>query len=101
MKPSEEESTSDIEALLQGKGRQLASSLLRRFACECCRRVAHLCSDPIYVSLLEFVAARASGTSLHDELTALRSDAIRSYDALYPGYGSPSAAVLALTAVGE
>jgi hypothetical protein len=96
-----EGNTSDLEALLRGKGRQLAPGLLRRFACECCRRVSHLCSDPIYLRLLEFAGERASGPPLHDQLTALRSDATRLYDTLYPGYGSPSATALALTAVGE
>ncbi len=101
MDRSEEQNVSDLEALLRGKGGQLAPDVLRRFACECCRRVSHLCSDPIYLRLLEFADERASGRPPHDQLTALRSDATRLYDTLYPGYGSPSATALALTAVGE
>jgi len=101
MKQNESQNASDPEALLRAEGGRLNASLLRRFACECCRRVSHLCGDPIYLRLLEFAESRVSGSASHDQLTTLRSDATRLYDRLYPGYGSPSATVLALSAVGE
>lgn len=91
----------DLEALLRAEAGQSAPGLLRRFACECCRRVSHLCGDAIYPRLLEFAGGRASGPPPDAQLAALRADAVRLYDALYPGYGSPSATVLALTAAGE
>jgi hypothetical protein len=101
MDRSEEENAYELETLLRAKRGQLAPGMLRRFASECCRRVSHLCLDPIYLRLLEFAGRRASGPPPQDQLAALRSEANLLYDRLYPGYGSPSATALALTAVGE
>ncbi|VTR97092.1 hypothetical protein [Tuwongella immobilis] len=101
MNQNESETVPDPESYIGVEGGRLNANLLRRFAAECCRRVSDLITDPIYLKLLEFAERRASNSPSQDQLTALRSEATRLYDTLYPGYGSPSAAALALTAVGE
>ncbi|MFO0938533.1 MAG: hypothetical protein U0798_18670 [Gemmataceae bacterium] len=101
MNQNEGTNTSELAALLRGKNGHLSPEVLRCFACVCCKRVSRLCQDPLFLRLLEFAFGRASGEFLHDQLIALRSEASLLYDSLYPGYGTPSASALALTAVGE
>ena|SRR3984957_3955282 len=91
----------DPETLLQTNNASLDSTRLRRFACGCFRRITFLCKDPVYQKLLEFADERISKSISMTQLTELRSEATRLYDKLYPGYGSPSATALALSAVGE
>jgi hypothetical protein len=93
--------SADLEGFLQGANGVGSSRLLRHFACECSRRVAHLCGEPIYLRLLEFAEGRASGSVSGDQQTTLLADSAQLYDALHPGYGTPSATTLALAAAGE
>ena len=88
----------ELEALLSNEGSQIHVRLLRRFACECCKRVSHLFSDPIYVRMLQF-AERNVGVDPPD--AELDAEYERLYNAMYQRFGTPSAAVLALVAVGE
>jgi hypothetical protein len=101
MAEDKNENTFDPETLLQTNNASLDSTRLRRFACECCRRISFLCKDPAYQKLLEFADERISKSISMTQLTELRSEATRLYDKLYPGYGSPSATALALSAAGE
>lgn len=93
----------DPELLLETLGEELDENQLRRFGCVCCRRVAELCPEPIFLKLLEFAEERAAGKKKGAAETSakLQAEMDKVYDSLYPGYGSPSPAALALTAVGE
>ena len=97
----DDDESNDPEALLETLGEQLDENQLRQFGCVCCRRVAELCPDPIFLKLLEFAEARAAGKKKGEPPAKLQSEMDKVYDSLYPGYGSPSPAALALTAVGE
>jgi hypothetical protein len=60
-----------------------------------------LFNEQTYFSMLELAERRASG-SYEDHLPAsMNEDFDRLYAKLYPGYGTPSAAALALSAIGE
>lgn len=91
----------DLDVILREKCWHFAPGLFRRFACESCQRISHLFTDPICSSLLEFARGRVINPPSQHQLTSLRSESTQLYDQLYPGYGYPSAAALALAAVGE
>jgi hypothetical protein len=93
------DSDADLESLLRDPDRRWTDELLRGFAAMCCGRVSRLCSESIYVRLLDLAEHRAG---VHpDEVAALRAESLQIYETLYRGYGAPSAAALALTAAGE
>lgn len=96
----DDDDSNDPELLLETLGDQLDENQLRQFGCVCCRRVAELCPEPVFLKLLEFAEGRAAGKK-GEPPAKLQSEMDKVYDALYPGYGSPSPAALALTAMGE
>jgi hypothetical protein len=89
----------DLDQLLTPRADQTA--LLRRFACECSRRVLHICDDKVMPKLLAFAIKRISKKPAPKSLKRIGAESTRLYDSLYPGHSAPSAAVLALSAVGE
>jgi hypothetical protein len=91
----------DIESQLESLSQFVPEGQLRSFGCECCQRSLPLCEDPILRELISFGQTRSARQVDIREINALRSRAVPIYDSLYPGYGSPSAPVLAMAACGE
>ena len=67
----------------------------------CSHRALPLCDHPVTRRMLEYAEKRAIGSLTKDEQASVRAESSALYDALYPGYGSPTAEVLALSAIGE
>ena len=101
MKRSEWLNPTEPDSLLQHASGLLDAGQLRMFACECCRRLLLRCANPFFLKVLAAAERRAAGIDNDLEIEAVRSEFSRLYDSLYPGYGSPSPAVLALSAFGE
>lgn len=101
MNSSTGENVGDPETILRAEGERLSANLLRRFACECCRRIANLCPDSIYLKQLQIAEEYAARCSVDPTLPTVDAESDELYKRLYPGYGAPSAAALALSAVGE
>jgi hypothetical protein len=93
--------SSDPETLLRQYGEFLSPAELRAFACTCCRRLLHWNQDPIFAKVMELAENRSIGMHTEAQLKAVGSESLELYDALYPGYGAPSPAALALSAAGE
>ncbi|PQO28983.1 hypothetical protein [Blastopirellula marina] len=91
----------NVNTLLSDIARTAPESELRQFACACCRRLLPMFPDLDLEELLLFGGSRGSGEPSREQAARLRSRFGEIYDSLYPGYGDPSAKVLALSAVGE
>jgi hypothetical protein len=56
---------------------------------------------PVARRVIECAERRAAGSLTKEELASVRAEFSALYDTLYPGYGSPTPEVLALSAIGE
>jgi len=79
----------------------LTDNELRLFACQCCERLLNVFDQPMMHELLEMGRRRVRGSVSESDIDAVRKKSVALYDSLYPGYGEPSADVLALSAAGE
>lgn len=91
--------TSDPTAMLEAIQGVVDDSLFRRFACACCRRIEDLVRYDEVAELLSLAERHASAEPVNNELDAVGSRVNCIYDSLYPGYGSPSAEVMAIVAI--
>src|SRR5689334_7330980 len=101
MDRSEWSRSTDVDALLRFAATFAPGSELRCFACEVSRRVLPVYRDSRLHRIIEFAESRSSGSYSAAELEAVKAEATKLYDEVYPGYGSPSARALAVTAAGE
>jgi hypothetical protein len=89
-------------ALSQAKASgRLTDSQLLSFACRCSRRVLPLCDHPVARRVLECAEKRAAGSLTKEEMDSIAPEFDALYNELYRGYGTPTADVLALSAISE
>lgn len=101
MKKNEWDQSQDVEALIRFASQYVSSKELLAMAVVCCRELLPFIPGPIAQRLLEVARNRTEGTLSPEALKTARAESEVLYNQLYPGFGAPSVAALALTAIGE
>jgi hypothetical protein len=101
MKKSAWDRCQDVEAMVRFASQHVSRKELLSLATDYCQEVLSLVPGQIALRLLEVARDRVKGADLADALKSVRTDSDALYQQLYPGYGAPSPAALALTALGE
>lgn len=91
----------DIESQLRSQSHLIPEGQLRLFGCDCCQRLLSLFNDSILHELILFGQTRSIRQVDANEINLLRSKSDHVYNSIYPGFGDPSAMVLAISAGGE
>src|SRR4051812_48199679 len=91
----------DIESRLRTAAQLVPGGHLRTFGCKCCERLLPLFSESVLQELLSLGQTRSVREVDANDIRELRLKSMKVFESLYPGYGDPSSASLAISAVGE